>query len=262
MIRYNGLGKIPANSLTAGLIQGATKPKRSFFGRLWRSVARAAIKSIPGEFAEEILSEFGVEIYEISRGIEFNGYDTDGNIILSDLENATIENWLNTSFIPKYKALILKGNSIFSTKNLQQQVDLINEMNNELAVLKEYLNWDNPKLSVEAEKLRNEFVADLILEIEHLIFKTIEASPVSFLPFENKILSTPQMLLPIISYVRFEAVATNYLLSDEAPVELDPINNPINEIITEPIASEKTKTSAMPWWVWLVGGTVVYRLLK
>jgi hypothetical protein len=262
MIKYNGLGKIPANSLTAGLIQGATKPKRSFFGRLWRGIVRGAIKSLPGEFAEEILKDFGVSVEDISRGIQFNGYDTDGNIILSDLENAVIENWLNTSFIPKYKALILKGNLVFSTTNLQKQVDLINEMNNELAVLKEYLNWDNPKLSVEAEKLRNEFVADLILEIEHLIYKSIEASPVDFLPFENKILSTPQMLLPIISYVKFEAVATNYLLSDTAPVDLNPIENPINEQITEPIATEKSKTSALPWWLWLIGGTAVYRLLK
>lgn len=258
MISYKKPSLNKAVSIGGAAIQGATAPKkRSFFGRLWRGAVKAAIGLIPGDFAEEILEAFNIdfnrdEVYEI---------DESGNLFLSDVENAAIENWLVNSFAPKYKAMLEKGNQLFATTDANLQITLINQLNNELAVLKEYLKWDNPKLSPGAEEKRNEVVTELIEEIEHLIYKTIEAAPTEYIAENVTVESSTPLLFPIISYIRFQATATNYRLGNVvSPTDLNPIDT------TNPTSSDNTEKSKGKGLLTLgaiaIGGVIVGKLVS
>lgn len=235
MIRYKSKGLNRATSIGGAVLQGATAPKkRSFFGRLWRGAVKLAIGIIPGDFAEEILEAFNVDL----NRVEVYDIDDSGNLLLSDVENAAIENWLVNSFAPKYKAMLEKGNQLFATTDANLQISLINQLNNELAVLKEYLKWDNPKLSPGAEEKRNEVVTELIEEIEHLIYKTIDAAETEYIAENVTVESSTPLLFPIISYIRFQATATNYRLGNVVlPTDLTPIDT------TNPISSDNTEKS-------------------
>ena len=236
-------------------VQGSVKPKRSFFGKLWRGAVRAVIISIPS--VSQIVEFFGIDLNDyIYRGIEIGGVDYDGNASLSDAESAVIESWFTNSFAPKYSDLLIKANKIYNTTNLKLQVVLLNELNIELAVLKEYLNWDNPKLSSLAISQRNDLASELIGQIEHLTFKTIDESPVVFNPLKVEVESTPAMLFPIITLQKFKAVATNYTIL-ESEEDLTPVNDEPTET-----KEENKKANALPWWAYLIGGAVVYKIFK
>lgn len=265
MIQYSNkaLGRAVSTGVI-GLVQGATKPERSFFGRLWRGAVRVAIQAIPGELAEALLEAFGASIDEISRGSIYVAED--GTALISDVENIAIENWITRSFAPKYKAMVEKATVLMQTTNAQLQLKLINEINNELAIVKEYLNWDNPKLSQEAQKQRNELVTELIGHLEHIIFKAIEASPVEYIAENKAIESTADLLFPIVSFVKFQATATNYTLgnaivpTDSAPVDMSGENQPkpTNEAPKNPQSSN----SLLKLGGFLLAGVVIGKLVS
>lgn len=248
-----GLGLVAANSIGASIIQGATQPKRSFFGRLWRNAVKKIISNVP------VLSQI-IEILEIDLNNyiyrEIGVLDDNGEITLSEIEASYLENWFTIIFSKKYEALLLKANQIYTSNDLKLQVQLLNELNNELAILKEYLKWDNPKLSILAIEQRNEVATELIEEVEHLMYKTIEESSIVFQPINVDVVSTPAMLYPIILMGNvFKAVATNYSLTEN---ETTPIETEPNELITE---ENKSKTS-LSLWTYLLGGAALYKIFK
>jgi hypothetical protein len=172
---------------------------------------------------------------------------------LSDLEASNVESWIVNVFFPKYEMLIRKGNDIFyGNLSLQDQVKGINEINNELAITKEYLKWDNPKLSVEAKKIRNEYCENLISVIEKIIFDIVSKHEKTFIASEVTVESTTSLLAPIVTLAKFKAVATNYEL--EVSEDEDVIENPVENI------EKSFKYGSM--WVWLLGGFVGWKLLK
>jgi hypothetical protein len=252
VVKSNIYSKSIGTAVLQGTADAAESPKRSWFGRNWRKIVGGVVGLIGGPVGV-ILGPLLMEAIEemlngAIAGEEILPYDEILDV-QSEYEYNIMENWLYNLFIPKYSLMVKKANLIFTTTDSQEQVKLINELNNELAVVKEFLNQEQPKLSQESIDARNSICRELIYEVEKIIFQSIDKSPYEFIAENIEVISSSNLLSPIYYYNQaFKAVATNYTLGSKSysdnveTVEvLDPINDEI--VITDENNGNTTGTT-------------------
>lgn len=260
-------------TFAGSVIQGAEETVGTTTGlgrwlrRNWRKALGVAVGLIGGPVGIILGPLLVTAIEEMLNGAiyDIGIADADGNATISETEATVLESWFGNVFVPKYEILVKKANVIFTSTNVEEQVKLVNALNNELAVTKEYLNWENPKLSPLALETRNSICAELIYEIEKIIYQSIEKSPLEYIAENVGIVSTPTLLYPIYSIQQFKAVATNYTLGQLQTIdtvetlEVEDHTETLEDTIIE--TTTETKKAGFSWW-WLVAGFVGYKVLK
>jgi hypothetical protein len=259
-----------------GSISAAPVETKGWWSRHWKKVVGIAAFAIGGPFGGMIGGLLNSGLFE--RGSEAGYSDSDGNATLSEYEASYLEDWFANVFMPKYEGFIKRGNIIFSTTDVNKQVELINLLNKELAITKEYLKWDNPKLTKLAEETRNSICTELIFEVEKIIFKTIEESTYDFLAENIEVKSTASLLSPIVSFgITFTAIATSYTIklkendqdlvaNDSVDIDLG-LNNQdtpkdVVDQVTQVVDSIPKVKTGLPWWVIALGAWAGYKILK
>lgn len=260
MIFYKNKGLNRSTNIGLSNQGAGGAPKRSFFGRLWRSVVETAV---------------GGPIYDLLQELDGDSgfFDKptvpvlDVNPLISDAENSSIEQFLATHFADKIKILLAKLEKIASIQINALQLKLINDLNNELASVRIFLYYENSGLSSEAQKHRNEFCEEIIFQMEKKIFKAIENSNDNYLAYDYMFKASSDFFKPLKTSKSLTVTATNYKtdkpVKEDNPRVILPIDY-TDEIKPQPVATEiATKNKSGINWIFLaIAGFVGYKILK
>ena len=183
-----------------------------------------------------------------------------------------IDQFLSNQFATKYKEMVIKADNVFNAKSGVIQVKLLNELNNELAAVKEYLAWDSPKISEQAQKLRNDFCNEMIYIIEHILFKSVDQSTVEYVAYDSLVTVTQDLVTPLphASRMDLKTIATNYKIANVNDYTVGNIPREFEQDLPKEVkenietitdTTEKSK-SGFNWWLVAIAGFVGYKILK
>lgn len=218
----------------------------------------------------------------ISKLLSFIGVDADNFAFrtteLSIQDQAILDEWYKQKFEPFTIKILQLFNSLSSGGTSFYKVSIINEINSQLCLVASYheavaIPFLTEQGKAEMNKLIFEFSNSLLQEvaIELSKHKTLEVSKT--LPFKTINPIVTEQIKGFTEYNCYQYVLTTINPVDEIPIDvIDPIDtnepidisNPIDETtdLINPVATETTKKKGLPWWVYVLGGYGLYKLLK
>lgn len=225
------------------------------------------------DIADTVVPAVSSRIQGILRAFEINPDNFSFKMAeLSLQDQALLDDWYKQKFEPFTVNILNLFKSIETAKTSIEKVTIINEISSQLCLVSAY--YQLPVIPFLTQRGKDEMNA-LIFEFSNSLLKEVAIELSKFKTVEQNQNLPFKIIAPIVTepakgfseYKCFQYILTRIDNPvEETPVDvITPIETPIDTISTDLIdATEEvaTKTKGLPWWVYVLGGIGIYKILK
>ncbi|WP_336065660.1 hypothetical protein [Mesoflavibacter sp. CH_XMU1404-2] len=248
--------------------------KCGWFCRKWKKLATAVVTLVTaGPIAAigyALTQDWSMDENKISLS-DFMGDDAE----ISEKEARPLDIWVRNNFLPKYDALLKEANTILDSNSLQNQLSDINNVLDKIYLVKKYVALKTfPYQTPEGRTLINDYVQDLLKDVEDVIATILDNSEIEIEQFSKTVSSSVEKLEPIldkqlitneiINYNHFSTSSINYKVSktntsdtvltiNDAPTDL---NQTINANTPDTVSTANSSSLKLLGWSIFAFGVV------